>query len=112
MMQVRQADYPAPVVWMFSGQGSQYFQMGRALYDKNRTFRVWMDRLDNVAADFVGQSIVGLLYEPGQSKSQPFDQTLYTHPALFMVQYALAKTLLDLIDPLCCIRFIGEGLGK
>jgi len=83
-----------PIVWMFSGQGTQYFQMGRALYDSNETFRFWMDRLDRVAANYVGQSIVEMLYDEKQSQSQPFEQTLYTHPALFMVQYSLAKTLL------------------
>lgn len=83
-----------PMVWMFSGQGAQYFQMGRALYNTNKTFRFWMDRLDQAAANYVGQSIVEMLYDEKQSKSQPFEQTLYTHPALFMVQYSLAKTLL------------------
>jgi acyl transferase domain-containing protein len=83
-----------PVVWMFPGQGVQYFQMGRALYDGNATFRSWMDRLDGVAADYVGQSVVEVLYDGALPKSEPFDQLLYTHPALFMVQYAMARTLL------------------
>jgi len=83
-----------PIVWMFPGQGVQYFQMGRALYDGNATFRGWMDRLDAVAASYAGQSIVDVLYEGAQAKSQAFDQLLHTHPALFMVQFSLAKTLL------------------
>jgi acyl transferase domain-containing protein len=83
-----------PIVWMFSGQGAQYFQMGRALYHTNQAFRFWMDRLDQVAANYAGQSIVEMLYDEKRTKSQPFEQTLYTHPALFMVQYSLAKTLL------------------
>ena len=84
----------APVVWMFSGQGVQYFQMGRTLYERNATFRSWMDKLDRVAAEYAGQSIVETLYDDARPKSQVFDQILYTHPALFMVQYAMAKTLL------------------
>jgi bacillaene synthase trans-acting acyltransferase len=83
-----------PVVWMFPGQGVQYFQMGRALYDGNETFRAWMDRLDGVATGYVGQSVVDVLYDGAGAKSEPFDQLLYTHPALFMVQYAMARTLL------------------
>jgi acyl transferase domain-containing protein len=83
-----------PVVWMFPGQGVQYFQMGRMLYDGNETFRFWMDRLDAVAADYVGQSIVGVLYDRERAKGEPFDQIVYTHPALFMVQYAMTRTLL------------------
>src|SRR5688572_3233408 len=93
MTQAAEAGDRAPVVWMFSGQGAQYFGMGRALYDGNPTFRLWMDRLDGVAADYVGQSIVEILYGEGHAKSQPFEHILHTHPALFMIQYATAETL-------------------
>ena len=85
---------PGPVVWMFPGQGAQYFRMGQALYERNGPFRHWMDRLDGVAADYVGQSIVHILYDADRSGSQPFDHILHTHPALFMVQYAMARELL------------------
>jgi acyl transferase domain-containing protein len=83
-----------PIIWMFSGQGSQYYQMGKELYGKNQSFRYWMDRLDQVAIAYVGQSIIEMLYDQKRAKSDPFDEILFTHPALFMVQYALAKTLL------------------
>lgn len=101
----------APVVWMFPGQGVQYFQMGRALYDGSATFRSWMDRLDAVAADYVGQSVVDVLYEDERSKGQPFDQILYTHPALFMVQYAMARTLLTEGFP-APDHVLGASLGE
>ncbi|MGZ9709222.1 acyltransferase domain-containing protein [Glaciimonas sp. GNP009] len=101
----------APVVWMFSGQGAQYFQMGRSLYDENAVFRHWMDKLDAVAADYVGQSIVAMLYDPAIAKSAPFEQTLYTHPALFMLQYAMAQTLLAENFPPPDI-LLGASLGE
>jgi len=94
MTEDTRAEQLKPIVWMFSGQGAQYFQMGSALYNTNEAFRFWMDRLDQVAANYVGQSIVEMLYDEKQSLSQPFEQILYTHPALFMVQYSLAQTLL------------------
>ena len=65
---MRAAGSRPPVVWMFPGHGAQYFHMGRALYDGNETFRYWMDRLDGVAADYVGQSIVDVVYDEQQSK--------------------------------------------
>ena len=83
-----------PIIWMFSGQGAQYYQMGKELYRTNQSFRFWMDRLDQIATAYVGQSIVEMLYDQKHAKSDPFDEILFTHPALFMVQYALAKTLL------------------
>src|SRR5262249_39807460 len=79
---------------MFSGQGSQYFQMGRALYDDNRTFRAWMMRLDDIARQLSGRSVIETLYSNGKGKGDPFDRTLLTHPAIFMVEYSLAQTLI------------------
>lgn len=82
-------------VFLFSGQGSQYFQMGKALYDSDRTFRGWMQRLDEVARPFTAASVVDTIYSGQRTKSDPFDRTLLTHPAIFMVEYALAQTLIE-----------------
>jgi acyl transferase domain-containing protein len=79
---------------MFSGQGSQYFHMGRALYDGDDTFRHWMVRLDQIARRSSGQSVIATLYSDGTGKGSPFDRTSLTHPAIFMVEYSLAQTLI------------------
>ena len=84
----------AETVFMFSGQGSQYFHMGRALYDDNDTFRGWMVRLDEVARQASGSSVIEALYSDARAKGEPFDRTLLTHPAIFMVEYALAQALI------------------
>ena len=83
-------------VFMFSGQGSQYFQMGRELFEKNDTFRRWMVRLDATAQRSAGQSVIETLYSDAHSKGDPFDRTLLTHPAIFMVEYSLAQTLMEM----------------
>ncbi|MBC7984390.1 MAG: acyltransferase domain-containing protein, partial [Candidatus Obscuribacterales bacterium] len=80
-------------VFMFSGQGSQYFQMGRALFDLNATFRHSMTRLDCLVQELSGHSVIDTLYSAGHSKSAVFDRTLLTHPAIFMVEYSLAQSL-------------------
>ncbi|HEY0143898.1 MAG TPA: acyltransferase domain-containing protein [Thermoanaerobaculia bacterium] len=80
---------------MFSGQGSQYFQMGRALYDGNDTFRATMARLDEVARQAAGVSVIESLYSDAHGKGDPFDRTLLTHPAIFMVEYSLAQALIE-----------------
>ncbi|WP_372156784.1 acyltransferase domain-containing protein [Xanthomonas campestris pv. fici] len=82
------------IVWMFSGQGSQYFQMGKDLYRSDYTFRQWMNRLDEVAREKSGHSIVAVVYADRFSHDTPFEDLPYTQAALFMVQYALAKALL------------------
>lgn len=79
-------------VFMFSGQGSHYFQMGRQLFDVDETFRQWMMQLDGVAQDLCGRSVIDAIYSAG--KAEVFDRTLLTHPAIFMVEYALAQCLI------------------
>ncbi len=76
---------------MFSGQGSQYHQMGRHLYESHPVFRDWMTRLDGVAHRLTGRSVVDAIYSG--SKAEPFARTALTHPAIFMVEYALAQCL-------------------
>ena len=39
------------VVFMFSGQGSQYYQMGRDLMRNLPSFRKWMEKLDGMFRD-------------------------------------------------------------
>jgi bacillaene synthase trans-acting acyltransferase len=87
---------PIPeTVFMFSGQGSHYFHMGKALYDEDPAFRDCMIRLDGIARELSGNSVIEVLYAPARSKGDVFDRTLLTHPAIFMVEYSLAQTLMN-----------------
>jgi acyl transferase domain-containing protein len=83
------------VVFMFSGQGSQYYQMGRALFDGNTAFRRHLLQLDDVAKPLLGRSIIDVLYNDGRRKDELFDDLRLTSPAIFMVEYALARALID-----------------
>ena len=81
-------------VFMFSGQGSQYFHMGRELYDCDATFREWMIRLDGIAQELSGRSVIEIIYSDARGKGDIFDRTLLTHPAIFMVEISLAQSLI------------------
>jgi bacillaene synthase trans-acting acyltransferase len=83
------------LVFMFSGQGSQYYQMGRIFFDANPTFRSVLLQLDEVATPLLGRSMVDVLYSDGRKKNESFDQIELTSVAIFMVEYAMAKALLD-----------------
>ena len=83
-----------PVVYMFSGQGSQYYQMGRELYDRHPRFRMWMEHCDEIAAPLIGCSLCDLLYRDGK-KGIPFDRLLHTNPALIAFEYSLARVLME-----------------
>lgn len=95
---------------MFSGQGSQYFQMGRELFENNSVFRRGMNELDNMARDIIGESIIDIIYNNGRKKNEDFGRTLYSHPAIFMVEYALAQALIESgIEP---DYLLGVSLGN
>jgi bacillaene synthase trans-acting acyltransferase len=80
-------------VFMFSGQGSHYFRMGQDLFEHDPVFRDWMLRLDDLAAGLCGERVIDAIYSPRDRET--FDRTLQTHPAIFMVEYALAQSLLQ-----------------
>jgi len=69
--------------------------MGKELFQQDRIFRRWMVSLDELARVDIGTSILSLLYEQPVPQSEVFDRTLHTHPAIFMVEYALARTLME-----------------
>jgi acyl transferase domain-containing protein len=83
------------VVFMFSGQGSHYYQMGRPLFDENATFRSVLLQLNDIAKPLLGRSIVDVLYNDGRAKGELFDEIKLTSAAIFIVEYALARTLID-----------------
>ncbi|UXI65997.1 acyltransferase domain-containing protein [Tahibacter amnicola] len=83
-----------PVVFMFSGQSSQYHQMGRELYDRHPRFRMWMEHCDEIAAPLIGCSLCDLLYRDGDKRT-PFDRLLHTNPALIAFEYSLARVLME-----------------
>ena len=83
-----------PIVFMFSGQGSHYYQMGRALYEESPVFHHWMREADALCQEQIGLSVIKELYSPGHKKSDVFNRTLLTHSAIYMIEYALAQTVL------------------
>ena len=68
--------------------------MGRELFKTNDIFHNCMVRLDTIAKELTGDSVIGALYSDASRKGDPFDRTLLTHPAIFMLEYALAQVLI------------------
>ncbi|MEU1484167.1 SDR family oxidoreductase [Streptomyces sp. NPDC005752] len=76
--------------FMFSGQGSQYAGMGAALYERFPVFREHVDRCDELFAPHLGRSVAELVLGTA-ADPEAIDRTEYTQPALFTLEYALAK---------------------
>lgn len=75
------------VVFMFTGQGAQYAGMGMQLYRSQHVFRDALDRCAALLADELPVPLLDLL---AGSDAGQLDDTRYTQPALFAIEYALA----------------------
>ncbi|MEM7133969.1 MAG: SDR family NAD(P)-dependent oxidoreductase [Chloroflexota bacterium] len=87
---------PPSIAFLFTGQGTQYVGMGRVLYEAEPTFRATIDHGDELYQQITGESLLEVIYptNPQSANLQPADllhQTTYTQPALFVLEYALAK---------------------
>jgi acyl transferase domain-containing protein/SAM-dependent methyltransferase len=78
------------VVFLFTGQGGQYVNMGRALYEREPVFREVLDRCDELLRPHLEKPLLSVLY-PAPGEETPLDETQYTHVAMFAVQYGLAQ---------------------
>jgi acyl transferase domain-containing protein len=101
------------VVFMFPGQGSQHTGMARELYEGEPTFRAEVERCAELLRAEAGFDLLGLLYpEEGETleAAERLAQTAVTQPALFVVEYALAKLLAEWgVSP---AAMIGHSLGE
>jgi acyl transferase domain-containing protein/NAD(P)-dependent dehydrogenase (short-subunit alcohol dehydrogenase family)/acyl carrier protein len=78
------------VAFMFTGQGAQYPGMGAAPYARFPLFRDVVDECDRLFEPQLGRSVRDLLLGTGEDP-EAIHRTQYTQPALFTLEYALAK---------------------
>jgi len=87
-----------PVVFMFPGQGAQYVNMGLELYQVEPTFREQVARCCELLVAHLGFDLREVLY-PGQERieeaAEKLKQTYITQPALFVIEYALARLWME-----------------
>lgn len=107
---IAQVGESRPVVFLFSGQGAQYSTMGRSLYTHEPMFREQIDRCAALLAPQIGVDIKSVLFDESSADSERLNRTAFTQPALFVLEYALAKLWMSLnVHP---DGMIGHSVGE
>lgn len=101
------------VAFMFSGQGSQYAGMGRGLYEHEPVFRETLDRCARLLKPHLGIDLIPALYPAEEEKdaaAEKLNETWLTQPALFAIEYSLAKWWMSLgVEP---AAMAGHSIGE
>jgi len=105
-----------PVVFLFPGQGAQHPGMARGLYEREPVFRRELDRCAELLRPALGLDLRQVLYPPpappaitGEAEDR-LGRTALTQPALFAVEYSLARLWMEWgVRPQA---MIGHSLGE
>jgi myxalamid-type polyketide synthase MxaB len=71
---------------LFTGQGSQYVGMGKELYEAHPIFKATLDQCAKLFESHLEHQLLEVMWT-----SETLHQTEYTQPALFAIEYSLAK---------------------
>lgn len=97
-----------PVVFMFSGQGSQHSGMGADLYDTEKVYRDAVDRCAAILEPHLGSDIRKVIF--ASQNDTVINETRFAQPALFVTEYALASLWMSWgISP---SAMLGHSIGE
>ena len=100
-----------PVVFMFSGQGTQYHGMSHGLFQQQPVFRRNIEACAEIIGPISGvSSLLEILYPTIEEQGKLINQTAVSQPALFAVEYALAQLWKSVgVKP---VAVLGHSIGE
>jgi acyl transferase domain-containing protein/SAM-dependent methyltransferase len=102
------SDVPG-VVFLFTGQGSQYSGMGQGLYRAEPVFKDAIDRCAEILRPLLDRPLTDILFDASASPVL-LEETIYAQPALFALEYAVTELWKSWgVEP---AAVIGHSLGE
>jgi len=79
------------VAFVYSGQGSQWWAMGRQLFEKEPLYRAFIERCDAELKPHTGWSLIDVL--SADESDSLLNETQYAQPAIFALQCGVTEVL-------------------
>lgn len=93
---------------MFPGQGSQYIKMGQGLLNYSPLFKKAFEECSRILKGITGYDIQEII--TGEENPEALNDTYYTQPAIFIIEYSLGKMMMDM--GYMPKGFIGHSIGE
>ncbi|MBS1783115.1 MAG: amino acid adenylation domain-containing protein [Bacteroidetes bacterium] len=100
------------IVFAFPGQGDQYVNMCRSLYESNQLFHSSVDYCAQILRPYLDEDLLEVLFPTTENEANQnrINETRYSQPALFVISYSLAKLWMSWgIQP---SALIGHSIGE
>lgn len=100
------------IVFMFPGQGSQYVNMGRELYQSEIFFKKEMDLCFEIVQKLTGKNLRDIIFPENmkEDSAMSVNSTDIAQPLIFILEYCLAKLMIHWgVNP---ETMIGHSIGE